>query len=155
MADPLTALIHAVQVMNFLKTLIMRTLRERESNTPVSLLSLCKDSLSSNGNTHSSNPDKVGSLDGQETEREENFWIFQSKSDAAEEYESLSGENSPLTYKERSMEGGFKDGYGNGEVEGVLDRLNFRKRVRKLCSHPMFQLAKSVKKSGGVGMVNT
>jgi hypothetical protein len=30
MADPLTALMHAVQVMNFLKTLILRTLRDRE-----------------------------------------------------------------------------------------------------------------------------
>lgn len=30
MSDPLTALMHAVQVMNFLKTLILRTLRERE-----------------------------------------------------------------------------------------------------------------------------
>lgn len=30
MADPLTALMYAVQVMNFLKTLIIRTLRERE-----------------------------------------------------------------------------------------------------------------------------
>ncbi|GFZ02503.1 rac GTPase activating protein [Actinidia rufa] len=30
MADPLTALMHAVQVMNFLKTLIVMTLRERE-----------------------------------------------------------------------------------------------------------------------------
>ncbi|KAG9457536.1 hypothetical protein H6P81_002044 [Aristolochia fimbriata] len=30
MADPLTALMHAVQVMNLLKTLILRTLRERE-----------------------------------------------------------------------------------------------------------------------------
>lgn len=29
MADPLTALMHAVQVMNFLKTLILKTLRER------------------------------------------------------------------------------------------------------------------------------
>ncbi|XP_022150274.1 rho GTPase-activating protein 2 [Momordica charantia] len=30
MSDPLTALMHAVQVMNLLKTLIMKTLRERE-----------------------------------------------------------------------------------------------------------------------------
>jgi hypothetical protein len=30
MADPLTALIHAVQVMNFLKTLILKTVKERE-----------------------------------------------------------------------------------------------------------------------------
>ncbi|KAM7261217.1 hypothetical protein ACFE04_026692 [Oxalis oulophora] len=33
MADPLTALIHAVQVMNFLKTLILKTLRERNEAT--------------------------------------------------------------------------------------------------------------------------
>lgn len=32
MADPLTALIHAVQVMNFLKTLITKTLLERENS---------------------------------------------------------------------------------------------------------------------------
>nr|CAB3462224.1 unnamed protein product [Digitaria exilis] len=31
MSDPLTALMHAVQVMNFLKTLILRTLRERDN----------------------------------------------------------------------------------------------------------------------------
>ncbi|KAJ4841967.1 Rho GTPase-activating protein 1 [Turnera subulata] len=42
MADPLTALMYAVQVMNFLKTLILRTLREREDSvvepTPTSRL---------------------------------------------------------------------------------------------------------------------
>lgn len=32
MADPLTALMYAVQVMNFLKTLIVRTLKEREDS---------------------------------------------------------------------------------------------------------------------------
>ncbi|GJN07686.1 hypothetical protein PR202_ga25534 [Eleusine coracana subsp. coracana] len=32
MSDPLTALMHAVQVMNLLKTLILKTLREREDN---------------------------------------------------------------------------------------------------------------------------
>lgn len=40
MGDPLTALIHAVQVMNFLKTLINKTLRDREeSGGKVRLLS--------------------------------------------------------------------------------------------------------------------
>ncbi|KAK1294618.1 hypothetical protein QJS10_CPA16g01461 [Acorus calamus] len=33
MADPLTALMHAVQVMNLLKTLILKTIREREEAT--------------------------------------------------------------------------------------------------------------------------
>lgn len=32
MSDPLTALMHAVQVMNLLKTLILRTMREREDS---------------------------------------------------------------------------------------------------------------------------
>ena len=32
MADPLTALMYAVQVMNFLKTLIVKTLKEREDS---------------------------------------------------------------------------------------------------------------------------
>uniref|UniRef100_A0ACD6A1B7 Uncharacterized protein n=1 Tax=Avena sativa TaxID=4498 RepID=A0ACD6A1B7_AVESA len=32
MSDPLTALMHAVQVMNLLKTLVLRTLREREDD---------------------------------------------------------------------------------------------------------------------------
>ncbi|KAL6639475.1 hypothetical protein ACP70R_023205 [Stipagrostis hirtigluma subsp. patula] len=32
MSDPLTALMHAVQVMNFLKTLILKTLQEREDD---------------------------------------------------------------------------------------------------------------------------
>lgn len=35
MSDPLTALMHAVQVMNLLKTLIIKTLREREETTTV------------------------------------------------------------------------------------------------------------------------
>ncbi|CAK9175918.1 unnamed protein product [Ilex paraguariensis] len=44
MSDPLTALMHAVQVMNLLKTLIVKTLREREETTtggysPMSLMS--------------------------------------------------------------------------------------------------------------------
>ena len=33
MSDPLTALMHAVQVMNFLKTLVLKTLQDRQSST--------------------------------------------------------------------------------------------------------------------------
>ncbi|OVA10011.1 CRIB domain [Macleaya cordata] len=35
MADPLTALMYAVQVMNFLKTLIMKTLKDREDSATI------------------------------------------------------------------------------------------------------------------------
>ncbi|XP_062184938.1 rho GTPase-activating protein 5-like isoform X2 [Phragmites australis] len=45
MADPLTALIHAVQVMNFLQTLILKTLKERkEAAGQVTALQSCSDS---------------------------------------------------------------------------------------------------------------
>ncbi|XP_062226515.1 rho GTPase-activating protein 5-like isoform X2 [Phragmites australis] len=45
MADPLTALIHAVQVMNFLKTLIIKTLNKRkEAAGAVKALQSCSDS---------------------------------------------------------------------------------------------------------------
>ncbi|KAI9090641.1 hypothetical protein K1719_028494 [Acacia pycnantha] len=47
MADPLIALMHAVQVMNFLKTLVIKTLREREESmkesNPVSNLNSFDD----------------------------------------------------------------------------------------------------------------
>ncbi|KAE8685209.1 Rho GTPase-activating protein 2 [Hibiscus syriacus] len=38
MSDPLTALVHAVQVMNLLQTLIVKTLREREETAVMNLL---------------------------------------------------------------------------------------------------------------------
>lgn len=47
MADPLTALMYAVQVMNFLKTLVMKTLKEREESRgksdPISYLNSFDD----------------------------------------------------------------------------------------------------------------
>ena len=53
MADPLTALMYAVQVMNFLKTLIIRTLREREDSV-VESSPRSKLEPSSDGNRHQS-----------------------------------------------------------------------------------------------------
>lgn len=57
MADPLTALIHAVQVMNFLKTLILKTIRDREERLAAKLYPLLGYSLlSGSGNgTHERN----------------------------------------------------------------------------------------------------
>ncbi|KAL8151409.1 hypothetical protein V2J09_021217 [Rumex salicifolius] len=58
MSDPLTALMHAVQVMNLLKTLITRTLREREES-----------GSSMDGKSHSSSgqqSDDEGAYDTQE-----------------------------------------------------------------------------------------
>lgn len=52
MVDPLTALMHAVQVMNFLKTLIEKTLKEREDSIIDSALDSFSGSDPSSGNGH-------------------------------------------------------------------------------------------------------
>ncbi|KAF3789801.1 Rho GTPase-activating protein 2 [Nymphaea thermarum] len=55
MSDPLTALMHAVQVMNFLKTLILRTLRERQevAMTGYSTLTSSPDHQAEDGSCNS------------------------------------------------------------------------------------------------------
>lgn len=49
MSDPLTALMHAVQVMNFLKTLILKSLREREEIALGHWPTYCADSRDDDG----------------------------------------------------------------------------------------------------------
>ncbi|CAJ1979135.1 unnamed protein product [Sphenostylis stenocarpa] len=49
MADPLTALMYAVQVMNFLKTLVLRTLRERKDCVVESSPGFCLEPSDENG----------------------------------------------------------------------------------------------------------
>ncbi|KAJ6820239.1 rho GTPase-activating protein 3-like [Iris pallida] len=172
MADPLTALIHAVQVMNFLKTLIMKTLREREE-APAGPMLFHSESPNDNEDPTSSKP--VGIFGS--TERNEvidlctfgrasysNF-LFSSRhsldSDVTENFDSfeknevedsefVSGRSSTSKCGSDIQRDGLKNGYGNGDVEGLLDRLNFMEGIRKLCRHPVFQLSKSIRKSGGV-----
>lgn len=54
MADPLTALMYAVQVMNFLKTLILRTLRERQDSIVESSPGFYLELSDNNTNSHQS-----------------------------------------------------------------------------------------------------
>lgn len=49
MADPLTALMYAVQVMNFLKMLVQKTLKDREESSPEDVLLPQKDRSDENG----------------------------------------------------------------------------------------------------------
>ena len=49
MADPITALMYAVQVMNFLKTLILRTLRERKDSVVELSPRFCLEPSNKNG----------------------------------------------------------------------------------------------------------
>ncbi|XP_044493205.1 rho GTPase-activating protein 3 [Mangifera indica] len=168
MADPLTALIHAVQVMNFLKTLILKTIREREESAGKSrLLSSRSDSSSNMNDSHSSNISKRNSFDvtkdssasegpaidkfmrattlGRLEYETENFWRFEKKSDGEEEFESVSGSSTPVMCET----GALANGYDNG------DWLSLRKGVRRLCKHPVFQLGKPTKTTINLGIVNT
>ncbi|XP_071716590.1 rho GTPase-activating protein 5-like [Rutidosis leptorrhynchoides] len=128
MADPLTALIHAVQVMNFLKTLVIKTLREREELFQVS--PSCEDK------TKLERPNLLNRI---ESDNEEKFWSFPRKSGSIIECEFVSAKTSPLNHHSK---------HGTEEVaaEGIFEKLKLRKGVKKLCRHPVFQLSKSGKK---------
>lgn len=177
MADPLTALLHAVQVMNFLKSLILKTLREREeSASKDSLFSSCTDSPDDKGDAHSPDinakateelyepqidvfsadrPDLQNLLKNSPTSRLENdtedkFHSF-GKCETTNEPISAPGDTTPVScaMQATNSDKENKDQYSNGEVESFSDRLNWRKGVRKLCKHPVFQLSKPVKRGDG------
>ncbi|KAI4348950.1 hypothetical protein L6164_009610 [Bauhinia variegata] len=99
MVDPLTALMYAVQVMNFLKTLVVKTLREREESiiglNPVSDL----NSFDDDGHHSSSQLIPKDDSENQNDRREEEK-VF-----VAEE-PSL---QSPSHHTEDGSEGGSKD----------------------------------------------
>lgn len=142
MADPLTALIHAVQVMNFLKTLIIRTVRQRqESDSDSGPVNKDDPDLSKPNEPTRDNFLRSATLDRLGSDVEEKFWSTR-KSDDESEYYSHSASSSPLkceTDKARY----------NG-VEGILDRLSLRKGMKKLYRHPVFQLSKPVKNMGAL-----
>jgi hypothetical protein len=173
MADPLTALIHAVQVMNLLKTLILKTLREREeSSAKLRLLSTCSDSPGDksepacHSNLNSKESCKISLNAGApeipstgkflmsapmnrlESNTEEKYWRFQKKGDGEEEFKPVSSSSPPFR-EMGTLDSGCKGEYDSG------DWLSFRKGVRRLCIHPVFQLSKPVKKTRGIGIVNT
>ena len=162
MADPLTALIHAVQVMNFLKTLILKTLREREEESPTK--SRFPDLSSSDTNKNEATeqsldtsavkqaecgtPPRTSTSSILESNIDEKLWGSLPKSD--EEDNSRSQSDSNTTPEACGMrESECKDGYESG------DWLRLRKGVRKLCRHPVFQLNKPAKKTATLEIVNT
>lgn len=72
MADPLTALMYAVQVMNFLKTLVIKTLREREESMVESNPMSNLNSFDDDGHQSPSRLNfKDGSDSGNDTSEEE------------------------------------------------------------------------------------
>ncbi|KAI3694012.1 hypothetical protein L1987_76970 [Smallanthus sonchifolius] len=114
MDNPLTALIHAVQVMNFLKKLVIKTLRGREESAN-RVISSCEDEtkLVNPGSCYS--PRKSGPIVGCEPR------VNHRSKQEEEEVVAV--------------------------VEGILERLNLRKGVSRLCRHTVFQLSKNGKKN--------
>lgn len=155
MADPLTALIHAVQIMNLLKTLVIKTLREREESSPTfDPLSLSKDCTSPNNKVDCPYSLRTATLNRLGSENEEHFWSFPRKSGSVVEYDYMSGTNSPVTCTNDPIENVDQSKHEQHRdivnVEGILERLNLRKGVRRLCRYPVFQLSKRTKKTGTV-----
>ncbi|XP_010544872.1 PREDICTED: rho GTPase-activating protein 3 [Tarenaya hassleriana] len=134
MADPLTALIHAVQVMNFLKTLIQKILREREQ-AEAKARSLEKPSeetkqspcsqnreRSRSGHEKTGNPRflRVATLCRLEADNEEEMWNLE---------------------KEKDFDSRTSDDDSSAGL-----RL-MREGVERLCRHPVFQISKPLKKA--------
>ncbi|KAK6137045.1 hypothetical protein DH2020_029212 [Rehmannia glutinosa] len=177
MADPLTALIHAAQVMNFLKTLIVKTLRERDESAGGTFFAECTDSfekIEEGSNTtdevvlHEQTIDdgcsckeaasddnllRSSTLERLECDNNENplSIIRNTKSECGEKYGecTLGRTSSPVMRKRRTLGHSFKEEYDNMEAEGILNRISLRKGMQKIRRHPVFQLSKTVKKSGG------
>jgi hypothetical protein len=149
MADPLTALIHAVQVMNFLKTLILKTIRERE------------DAISANGAHEScsespSDRDEPNSNTSKSIYREKvpDFPLIDQDA-----FDQLILSVGPISTCEVNCDHeciGSENGLADCTTDDeLMDRFSFRKGVSKLCRHPVFQLTRSMKKAGEIGVVDS
>ncbi|KAK7272232.1 hypothetical protein RJT34_28708 [Clitoria ternatea] len=106
MADPFTALMYAVQVMNFLKTLILRTLRERKDSVVETYPRFYLEPSDDNGNhrlAESFQKDTPAEIE----EAKENFVIEKAVSECPPESpqnnSSTGGESSSLTCSSENL----------------------------------------------------
>ncbi|KAK2406784.1 rho GTPase-activating protein [Trifolium repens] len=175
MADPLTALIHAVQVMNFLKTLILKTLREREESIDNSRslshsmdFTSCKDEFPPfNFNREESSCEQTeddSDIKSSTSKRKfsrtstlgriewnvEKLRSSEENRNQDEVFKSFSADSTTPRYESGPLE----NSYSYKRRYDSEHWLRLRNGVRKLCRHPVFQLSKPSKKSTSLGIVN-
>jgi hypothetical protein len=174
MADPLTALIHAVQVMNFLKTLIMKTLKERkEKDGALQASQSCSGSPNDQDehqmSEHLEKPLVLSSqkdTDFPMIDRDTPVQVLGAeialhhdsriRSDEPKkfgigmEHKKSQSDVSSLGSDSNNRFNSSGREFGNRNGEGLFDRFSFRKGVERLCRHPVFQLSRSMKKSADV-----
>ncbi|XP_061366652.1 rho GTPase-activating protein 2-like [Gastrolobium bilobum] len=93
MSDPLTALMHAVQVMNLLKTLILKTLREREETATAGYSSMSfhsSDRQSEDEYDSQQEMDISGELRGNKSDYDDHVNCSRSNEEEEEEKEAAS-----------------------------------------------------------------
>uniref|UniRef100_A0A0D9VJI1 Rho-GAP domain-containing protein n=1 Tax=Leersia perrieri TaxID=77586 RepID=A0A0D9VJI1_9ORYZ len=176
LADPLTALIHAVQVMNFLKTLILKTVKGREeTSTPASAFPSNSGSPSDKDESqtleHLDKPTICSSQQNNDCPMISgatlDHFLFKAEplrhNDAHgsagrpkkrdnKDHDNSSREFSSVDSDSNSQTNNSASKFSNDNVEGLFDRFKFRKGVGRLCRHPVFQLSnRSMKKSGEAG----
>lgn len=149
MTDPLIALIHAVQVMNLIHTLIMKILHEREQAAAEdsrrgSNGEICSLDASNLTSFHNS----LSSAGGSDSDGDASFRSFE-KGSEIDDCEFISGRSSPTM----SDSGESKSSNGNFNAEGLLNRLSLRKGVQRLCRHSVLLLNRSTKKTAGTDFV--
>ncbi|CAM0903246.1 unnamed protein product [Alopecurus aequalis] len=174
MADPLTALMHAVQVMNFLRTLIIKTLNEREETAAApETLQSCSDSPNDQDapqmREHLEKPFSCSRRETIDHPMIDKAISEQLLSEAEQDLHQNSKNDFEGPEKKRDMEhnkcysgvpplhndssnriSSSGKEFGNRNAEGLFERFSFRKGVERLCRHPVFQLNRSLRKAPDV-----
>ncbi|XWS71457.1 hypothetical protein CRYUN_Cryun03dG0139600 [Craigia yunnanensis] len=99
MADPLTALMYAVQVMNFLKSLIIRTLREREESVVEPTLASRLEPFDENGDQSPS----LSCIQDTEKDNEEKELAFIAEEPLRESFRNYSQNNEITDGEDHSL----------------------------------------------------
>ena len=166
---------HAVQVMNFLRTLIIKTLNERkETAAAPETLQSCSDSPNDQDApqmpAHLEKQFICSSKESVDYPMIDKAISEQLLSEAAEQALHHNSENDfegqekkrgmehnkcyigvpPLDNDSNNRVSSSGKEFGNRNAEGLFERFSFRKGVERLCRHPVFQLNRSLRKAPDV-----